>query len=85
MKIDPSLVDAGHRAGHPTSEIPVVETETMKVALLPDGSAGPVPDQIISTQSISSKTRTVETTTVNAPKPQFLDNETKSLLILQLL
>jgi hypothetical protein len=66
---DPSFADGRHhghhRMAHPTSDIPVVETETRKVAVRSPSGGAHLEGEIISSQSISSKTRTVETITVS--------------------
>lgn len=59
---DPSTL--GDPDLHSTTQVPVVATETRKVALESEDGAYSATGEIVSSQTISSKTRTVETITV---------------------
>jgi len=59
---DPSTL--GDPGLHSTTQVPVVATETRKVALESEDGAYSATGEIVSSQTISSKTRTVETITV---------------------
>jgi hypothetical protein len=59
---DPSIL--GDPDLHSTTQVPVVATETRKVALESEDGAYSATGEIVSSQTISSKTRTVETITV---------------------
>jgi hypothetical protein len=59
---DPSTL--GNPDLHSTTQVPVVATETRKVALESEDGAYNATGEIVSSQTISSKTRTVETITV---------------------
>lgn len=48
-----------------TTNVPVVETETQKVVLENEDGTYSATGEIVSSQTISSKTRTVETITVS--------------------
>lgn len=48
-----------------TTQVPLVQTESRKVALETEDGAYSVEGEIVSSQTISSKTRTVETVTVS--------------------
>jgi hypothetical protein len=59
---DPSTL--GEPDLHSTTQVPVVATETRKVALESEDGNYSATGEIVSSQTISSKTRTVETITV---------------------
>jgi len=59
---DPSTL--GDPDLHSTTQVPVVATETRKVALESEDGSYSATGEIVSSQTISSKTRTVETITV---------------------
>lgn len=54
-----------------TTSVPVVATEARKVHLASDDGNYSATGEIVSSQTISSKTRTVETITVNFPVIMF--------------
>ncbi|CAL8069280.1 unnamed protein product [Orchesella dallaii] len=64
VKYDPSTYSPGTQA-QPTTHVPVVQTETRKVAVQSDDGSYVASGEIVSSQTISSKVRTVETVTVS--------------------
>ncbi|CAG0923121.1 unnamed protein product [Notodromas monacha] len=83
MKYDSSVTDARHHVKHSSSEIPVVETETRKVAVRSEDGAAHLEGEIISSQSVSSKTRTVETITYKTEKDGVLETRVEQKITIQ--
>uniref|UniRef100_A0A0C9RCK9 Moesin/ezrin/radixin homolog 1 n=1 Tax=Fopius arisanus TaxID=64838 RepID=A0A0C9RCK9_9HYME len=66
-----------------TSTVPLVATETRKVALENDDGSYSVSGEIVSSQTISSKTRTVETITYKTEKDGVVETRVEQKITIQ--
>nr|CAD7424863.1 unnamed protein product [Timema monikensis] len=78
---DPStLADQGL---HSTTQVPVVATESRKVALESEDGVYSATGEIVSSQTISSKTRTVETITYKTEKDGVVETRVEQKITIQ--
>ncbi|XP_063226421.1 protein 4.1 homolog isoform X2 [Bacillus rossius redtenbacheri] len=75
---DPSAVSL-----HSTTQVPVVATESRKVALESDDGNYSASGEIVSSQTISSKTRTVETITYKTEKDGVVETRVEQKITIQ--
>ncbi|CAG9863989.1 unnamed protein product [Phyllotreta striolata] len=73
---DPTVV-------HSTTNVPVVATEARKVNLTSDDGAYSATGEIVSTQTISSKTRTVETITYKTERDGVVETRVEQKITIQ--
>jgi erythrocyte membrane protein band 4.1 len=78
---DPSTL--GDPGLHSTTQVPVVATETRKVALESEDGAYSATGEIVSSQTISSKTRTVETITYKTERDGVVETRVEQKITIQ--
>jgi len=71
VKYNPTAVSPGFQQPQATTNVPVVHTETRKVAVQSDDGSYIASGEIVSSQTVSSKVRTVETVTVRFKDLRF--------------
>ncbi|XP_035704317.1 protein 4.1 homolog isoform X2 [Folsomia candida] len=80
MKYD-SVVPGSH--AQPTTHVPVVQTETRKVAMQSDDGDYVATGEIVSSQTVSSKVRTVETVTYKTEKDGVVETRVEQKITIQ--
>ncbi|KDR22271.1 4.1-like protein [Zootermopsis nevadensis] len=78
---DPSTL--GDPDLHSTTQVPLVATETRKVALESEDGAYSATGEIVSSQTISSKTRTVETITYKTERDGVVETRVEQKITIQ--
>jgi erythrocyte membrane protein band 4.1 len=82
IKYDPSNITQNTQA-QATTEVPVVQTESRKVAMHADDGSLVASGEIVSTQTMSSKSRTVETVTYKTEKDGVVETRVEQKITIQ--
>ncbi|CAG7731848.1 unnamed protein product [Allacma fusca] len=84
VKYDPStLIPSAQTLPTTTTHVPVVQTETRKVAMQSDDGSYLASGEIVSSQTISSKVRTVETVTYKTERDGVVETRVEQKITIQ--